>query len=156
MEYKSQSERISNTQTNSKATQIDPERKKRCEEMIKEGIPRDDIRKETGLAEHTITAIRQQMEGVPDKDWKKSVADKLKSVVWKGANKLEGEIETISPSQLPVALAILIDKIAVLQDQPTAIVEQRMIKITHEDINKMLKADVIDINPTPPPTLHPE
>ena len=150
MEYESKPERIKNTQTNSKGSQIEPERRRICEDMIKNGVPRDEIREKTGLAEHTITAIRQGMEGLPDKDWKRSVADKLKSVVWKGASKLEDEIDTVSPSQLPVALAILIDKIAILQDQPTAVVEHRMVKITHEDINRMLRAEeIIDITPKP-------
>ena len=148
MEYESKPERIKNTQTNSKGSQIDPERRRICEDMIKNGVTRDEIREKTGLAEHTITAIRQGMEGLPDKDWKKSVADKLKSVVWKGASKLDAEIENVSTSQLPVALAILIDKIAILQDQPTAVVEHRMVKITHEDINKMIRAEeIIDITP---------
>jgi hypothetical protein len=45
---------------------------------------------------------------------------------------------------MPVSLAILIDKIAVLQDQPTVIVESRL-KISHEHLNKMLSGEIIDL-----------
>jgi hypothetical protein len=40
----------------------------------------------------------------------------------------------------------MVDKVAALQDAPTVIVEHRL-RVSHEDINSMLKGDIIDIKP---------
>ena len=43
---------------------------------------------------------------------------------------------------MPISLAVLIDKINVLSDQPTAVTEHRM-RITHEELNNM----ILDVTP---------
>jgi hypothetical protein len=157
MEYEPQKELIRNNQNWSNGSQIDAERRKKCEELLREGVTRNEIREITGLSEHSITAIKQDMQGMPDKDWKTSMAKILKSAGMKGANRLESEIENIHPNFLPTALGIIIDKIAILQDQPTAVVEHRIQRISQDDINKMLKGQeeiIIDV-PADGPLDHP-
>jgi hypothetical protein len=149
MEYESKKERIRNNQNHSNAKNIEPERREICERMLKEGKTRDEIREVTGLATQSISAIKQDTEGVSDKDWKVNMAKLMKTAGLKGAGRLADEIENIHPNFLPTALGIIIDKIAILQDQPTAVVEHRIQRISQDDINRMLKGqkDIIDITP---------
>jgi len=150
MEYEPKKERIRNNQNYSNAKNIEPERREVCERMLKEGKTRDEIREVTGLATQSISAIKQDTEGVSDKDWKVNMAKLMKTAGLKGAGRLANEIENIHPNFLPTALGIIIDKIAILQDQPTAVVEHRIQRISQDDINRMLKGqkDIIDITPT--------
>lgn len=152
MEYEPKKELIRNNQNYSNGKNIDEERRKQCIALINEGKTRDEIREITGLSEHSITAIRQDTQGLSDKDWKTNMANILKSAGLKGAGRLNAEIENIHPNFLPTALGIIIDKIAILQDQPTAVVEHRIQKISQDDLNKMLKgqSEIIDIKPTDP------
>jgi hypothetical protein len=153
MEYEPKKELIRNNQNYSNGTQIDAERRKICIEMLNEGKTRNEIREATGLSEHSISAIKADTQGLSDKDWKTNMANILKSAGLKGAGRLNNEIENIHPNFLPTALGIIIDKIAILQDQPTAVVEHRIQRISQDDINKMLKGNediVIDVQPEPP------
>jgi hypothetical protein len=143
MEYEPKKEIIRNNQHYSNAKNIEPERRQRCEEMLKQGITRDEIVKETGLSEHSVSAIKGDMTGLSDKDWKTNMANIMKNAGMKGANRLNNEIDNIHPNFLPTALGIIIDKIAVLQDQPTAVIEHRIQRISQDDINKMLKGETI-------------
>jgi hypothetical protein len=63
--------------------------------------------------------------------------------------RLINEIPNLSPNQLPLAIAIITDKALALNDQPTTITEQRL-RISHEDLDKMLKGEIIDITPEDP------
>jgi len=150
MEYEPKKELIHNNQNWSNGKQIDADRRKQCEELLTKGITRDEIREITGLSEHSISAIKKEMQGLSDKDWKNNMANIMKSAALKGANRLNNEIEKIHPNFIPTALGIIIDKIAILQDQPTAVVEHRIQKISQDDINRMLKgqSDIIDIAPS--------
>lgn len=153
MEYEPKKELIRNNQNYSNGTQIDAERRKICIEMLNAGKTRNEIREATGLSEHSISAIKADTQGLSDKDWKTNMANILKSAGLKGAGRLNNEIENIHPNFLPTALGIIIDKIAILQDQPTAVVEHRIQRISQDDINKMLKGKediVIDVQPEPP------
>ena len=153
MEYESKKELIRNNQNYSNAKEIDKERKERCMQLLREGVTRDEIREITGLSEHSISAIKADMQGLGDKDWKTNMAKILKSAGLKGANRLNNEIENIHPNFLPTALAIIIDKIGVLQDQPTAVVEHRIQRVSQEDINLMLNGQKKIIDITPPSDL---
>jgi hypothetical protein len=76
--------------------------------------------------------------------WKKQTAMTLSQIVSKGGERLLSEIDNISPAQLPLAIAIMADKVMALQDAPTIVVEHRL-RVSHNDINAMLKGEVIDI-----------
>lgn len=132
---------------------VAPEKRAKVVEMIEAGESMKQIVREVGVAKDTAIAIRRAEEdkrgGVDLNTWKKNTANTLSQVVNRGAQRLlDGEIENIPAGQLPLALAILTDKVLALQDAPAVVVEHRL-RISHEDINKMLKgeADIIDITP---------
>lgn len=119
--------------------------------MIDAGETMAEISRELGMGKDTAIAIRRQEEdkrgGLDINTWKKKTAATLSEVVNRGAQRLlDGEIENIPAGQLPLALAILTDKVLALQDAPAVIVEHRL-RVSHEDINKMLlgQTEVIDI-----------
>lgn len=95
---------------------------------------------------HIVSALRDQAE--EDNPafnlvaWKKSTAATLSRFVSKGADKLERQVEEMPLQSLPIAIAVAIDKLLLLHDQPQTIVEQRL-RIDHNAVNDMLKADGI-------------
>ena len=70
----------------------------------------------------------------------------MSQIVSRGSTRLLEEIENIPAGQLPLAIAIMTDKVLALQDAPTVIVEHRL-RVSHDDINAMLKGDIIDLPP---------
>jgi hypothetical protein len=146
MEYESKYERVKSDNKEGKQEKLDPEKRQKIEWMTQEGHTQKEIAEEVKVSSHTVVAVRQQM-GDSDIDigsYKKQTADLFKKIVMKGAHRLNTEIDDIPIGMMPVSLAILIDKIAVLQDQPTVIVENRL-KISHEHLNKMLEGEIIDL-----------
>ena len=115
--------------------------------MLADGASQRKIQQETGVSAHTVVGIRKSMPAMDEKGWKKEVVEKLRNVVSRGASRLSDEIDDIPITAMPVSLGILIDKINVLNDQPTAVVEHRM-RITHDEINNiLLDAEIISETP---------
>lgn len=73
----------------------------------------------------------------------------MAAIVAKGSTRLLAEIENIPPGQLPLALAIMTDKVLALQDAPAVVVEHRL-RVSHDDINKMIRGEVIDVPASKP------
>lgn len=148
MEFKSKQEIIGNDQKQNHTGERLPEPvRERIKQMIMEGHTQREIQEETGVSAHTVVGIRKSMPALDEKSWKKNMVNTLRNVVSKGANRLNDEIDSIPITAMPISLGILIDKINVLNDQPTAVVEHRM-RITHDEINSIiLDADVIDEKP---------
>lgn len=148
MEFKSKQEIISNDQTqNHTGERLPEELRNRVKQMLSEGKSQREIQAETNVSAHTIVGIRKLMPALDEKSWKKNVMETLRDVVSRGASRLSNEIDDIPITAMPVSIAILIDKINVLNDQPTAVVEHRM-RITHDEINNiLLDANVIDEKP---------
>ena len=148
MEFKSKQEIISKDQTqNHTGERLPEELRERIKQMLAEGASQRKIQAETGVSAHTVVGIRKSMPALDEKGWKKEVVEKLRSVVSRGASRLSDEIDDIPITAMPVSLGILIDKINVLNDQPTAVVEHRM-RITHDEINNILM-DIEIISETP-------
>lgn len=140
---------------------LDPKKREKALEMIEAGETMAEISRELSIGKDTAIAIRRQEEdkrgGLDINTWKKKTAATLSEVVNRGAQRLlDGEIENIPAGQLPLALAILTDKVLALQDAPAVIVEHRL-RVSHEDINKMLRGqtEVIDIPTNEPPKIGP-
>lgn len=115
--------------------------------MLKDGSGASEIREATGVNRTTIIAMRQNMEsnsGFELGTWKKQTASLMSQIVSRGSSRLLQEIENIPAGQLPLAIAIMTDKVLALQDAPTVVVEHRL-RVSHEDINSMLKGEIIDI-----------
>ena len=150
MEYESSQDRLS-TNPSSRVTgkKVAKEKRDLTIELLKDGVGTNAVVEQTGLTKQTVIAIKKDTEdnkGFDLGSWKKNTSALLSQIVTKGSVRLLDAIEDIPAGQLPLAIAILVDKVAVLQDAPTVVVEHRL-KVTHHDINKMLKGDIIDIPP---------
>ena len=149
MDYKSSPERLSTNPSKDKrvASKLDKDKKVKVKELLQNGTALRAIEKETGVARTTIRGVRNEMEDNKEFNlgtWKKQTAMTLSQIVSKGGERLLSEIDNISPAQLPLAIAIMADKVMALQDAPTIVVEHRL-RVSHNDINAMLKGEVIDI-----------
>jgi transposase-like protein len=136
-------------------SRLDPERKAEIEKMLQEGVSVRQITSEMSASKNTVMAVRDQMEDSGKFDlgsWKKQTINNLAKFVNKGSTRLEKEVENIPAGQLPLALAIAIDKIMALQYAPAVVVEHRL-RISADDINTLLKIpkqadqNIIDVEP---------
>jgi IS30 family transposase len=154
MTFESEPERLpTNPSTRSTGEGLTNDQRQRVITLLKDGVSVNEVVDQTGHSKHTVLAIRRAQEdanGLNLMNWKKATAATMAAIVAKGSTRLLEEIENIPAGQLPLALAILTDKVLALQDVPTVVVEHRL-RVSHEDINKMLKgeADVIDLPPEP-------
>ena len=78
-------------------------------------------------------------------DWRKDVTGFLEVAIWKGTKRLaESSINLIDDRGLPVAIAVLTDKLSVIKGQPTSIHLSMTASVNHRD----LMADLRDRNVT--------
>lgn len=76
-------------------------------------------------------------------DWRKDVTGFLEIAIWKGTKRLaESSINLIDDRGLPVAVAVLTDKLAVIKGQPTSIHLAMTASVNHRE----LMADLRDRN----------
>lgn len=149
MEYKSDESRLP-TDPNNEHTgnNLTDEQRKAIHALLDDGVGTAEIAKQLGHSKHTVIAVRRAREdangGLNLNTWKKATAATMAAIVAKGSTRLLAEIENIPPGQLPLALAIMTDKVLALQDAPAVVVEHRL-RVSHEDINKMIKGEVIDV-----------
>jgi len=150
-EFKPNPERIkTDVKSRHKGTQIPEEKRKAIEEKLKAGEGIVSIAREVKSSEHTVSAIRNDLsKGVELNAWKAGHRTNLMVAAQMMGERLINEIPNLSPNQLPLAIAIITDKALALNDQPTTITEQRL-RISHEDLDKMLKGEIIDITPEDP------
>lgn len=150
MEYESSPERLStNPSLRVTGKKVPKEKRDKTIELLKDGLGASAVSAQTGVSKPAVLAIRKDIEDHKGFDlgtWKKNTSALLSQIVSKGSHRLLEEIENIPAGQLPLAIAIMTDKVMALQDAPTVVVEHRL-KVTHQDINKMLKGDIIDIVP---------
>lgn len=147
MEYESKKDLLSTNPTGEvTGTGIPKEKRDKVVELLMQGKTNAEVALESGVSKPTVIAIKkaEKANEFSVNEWKKNISTALASIVSKGAERLSVEIERIPAGQLPMAIAILTDKILLLQDAPQTIVEHRL-RITHEDINKMISGEVIDI-----------
>lgn len=115
--------------------------------LYADGKTNAEVSAQTGVSKPVCIAIKKKASsgGLDVAEWKRQVTAMFAGIVHKGAERLMVDIDNIPAGQLPLALAILTDKILALQDAPQTIVEHRL-KISHEDINKMIKGEVIELD----------
>lgn len=149
MEYESSPERLkTNFSERSTGKKIAKEKREKVIDMLKDGAGASAVSVETGVNKNAVIAIKKDLEDNKGFDlgtWKKNTAHLMSQIVSKGSTRLLEEIENIPAGQLPVAIAIITDKVMSLQDAPTVVVEHRL-RVSHEDINAMIRADAIDIS----------
>lgn len=106
-----------------------------------------------GISDHVVTALRRQDDedhGVDLSAWKRHTAATLARFVATGTQRLVDEVDKIPVGQLPIPIAVAIDKIAHLTDSPQTITEHRL-TISHEAINRaILDADIVSVNEIKP------
>lgn len=152
MEYQANNESLNDPTKNLPA----PVRKI-AEKLILDGKSCEETAKIVSVRKSTIVSVRQQMEGDGKLElgsWKREVAGLLGDFVTKGAVRLSENVESIPIGQLPMAIAIAIDKVRDLADAPTVRIETRL-KITQDELNRAFDIDtdakaskVIDATPT--------
>ena len=126
-------------------------------DAIVEGIlqnkPLAQISKETGLSEHTAFKYIRGVKVPSDypeneEDWRKDVTGFMEVAIWKGTKRLaEDSMSFIDDRSLPVAVAVLTDKLATIKGQPTSIHLAMTASVNHRDLMKDLKErDVTPVN----------
>lgn len=150
MEYESKPDRLStNPSIRSTGKKIPKEKREKVIDMLKDGAGTQHIAEEVGVSKPSVISIKKDVEdnkGFELGTWKKNTSALLSQIVSRGSERLLEEIQNIPAGQLPLAIAIMTDKVLSLQEAPTVVVEHRL-RVSHEDINKMLKSDVIDVTP---------
>lgn len=148
MNYESSQERLPTNHTKPNGGKNLPKEKvDKIEELLKQGMGTTAIVEEVGVCNNSVIAIKKQMEDASKFEsgtWKKNTARIMSEIVTRGSERLMSEIDDLPVGQLPLAIAIMTDKVLALQDAPSVIVEHRL-KVRHEDINAMIRGDIIDI-----------
>lgn len=146
MEFESQQERVKNDKKSTTLEKLDKAKKEQIVWMTEQGHTQKDIEEKVEVSSHTVVAVRNEMgdKNIDLGSYKKQTSDLFKSIILKGANRLDTEIDKLPISQMPLALAILIDKVQTLNDQPVVVTEHRL-RIKHEDINRLISGEIIDI-----------
>lgn len=151
MEYESSPERVKTDNKSTTLEKLDPKKKQEIVWLTEQGHTQKEIEEKVEVSSHTVVAVRNEM-GDKDIDlgtYKRRTSDLFKSIILKGAHRLDSEIEKLPISQMPLALAILIDKVQTLNDQPVVVTEHRL-RVKHEDINKLISGDIIDVSTNKP------
>lgn len=108
------------------------------------------ISQEVGLDTHTTSKYIRGVKvpkDYPDneEDWRKDVVGFLEVAIWKGTKRLaEESMQFIDDRSLPVAVAVLTDKLAATKGQPTSIHLSMTASVNHRE----LMADLRDRNVT--------
>ena len=114
-----------------------------AEKMLKEGRTCEETAKIVSVRKQTIVNLRKELEGEGKLDiggWKKEVAGDIAEFVRRGSARLVNNVDNIPIGQLPMAIAIAIDKVRDLADTPTIKVETRL-KISQDELKKAFSLD---------------
>ena len=103
------------------------------------------IAEATGLSEHTTLKYIRGVK-VPhdypetEDEWRKDVTGFLEVAIWKGTKRLAQESMTfIDDRSLPVAVAVLTDKLSNIKGQPTSIHLAMTASVSHRDLMRDLR-----------------
>jgi hypothetical protein len=109
----------------------------------------NDVGLDTETASKYIRGVKVPKD-YPDneEDWRKDVTGFLEVAIWKGTKRLaENAMHFIDDRGLPVAVAVLVDKLAATKGQPTSIHLNMTASVSHRDLMADLKdRDVTPVN----------
>jgi len=118
-------------------------------DTIFEGVvmnkPLDKISSETGLSRNTALKYIRGVKVPADypeteEEWRNDVTGFLKIAIWKGTKRLASESMAIIPDgSLPVAVAVLTDKLQMLSGQPTSIHLAVHQQVGHKDLMREIE-----------------
>ena len=137
-------ERLPTTNNRNTGNQIPEEKREAIISDLQEGLGVVAVAKRHETSTHAVTALKNKIEDEADGfnlvSWKKSTAATLSHFVSKGSERLVREIDDMPLASLPIAIAVAIDKIQALHDQPQTVVEHRL-RIDQGTINELLKSE---------------
>jgi transposase-like protein len=139
-------EKLSTTSNRHTGEKLPEEVKLKVLAYLKEGNGIASTAEEFGLSVNIVQALRKNAE---DTDpafnlaaWKKQTAATLSHFAAKGSKRLVEEVDKMPLASLPIAIAVAIDKIQALHDQPQTVVEHRL-RVDHQSLNSMFQAEGI-------------
>ena len=137
-------ERLPTSNNRNTGNQIPEEKREAIISDLQEGLGVVAVAKRHETSTHAVTALKNKIEDEADGfnlvSWKKSTAATLSHFVSKGSERLVREIDDMPLASLPIAIAVAIDKIQALHDQPQTVVEHRL-RIDQGTINELLKSE---------------
>lgn len=137
-------ERLPTTNNRNTGNQIPEEKREAIITDLQDGLGVVAVAKKHETSTHAVTALKNKIEDEADGfnlvSWKKSTAATLSHFVSKGSERLVREIDDMPLASLPIAIAVAIDKIQALHDQPQTVVEHRL-RIDQGTINELLKSE---------------
>lgn len=106
--------------------ETDPERFKSIVSDLKSGKTLEQTVVDNRAGKTTVNRIKNELMTAGDlKDWKKRTAGKAAALAERMIERMADNLDQIKPNQLSIPAAVLIDKVAMLSDQPSQIVEHR-------------------------------
>ena len=103
---------------------------------------------------HVVADIRKNLEDEGKLDilaFKRRTAARLASFIGKAVERLDSEVENIPIGQLMLPTAIAIDKLNGLSEATPTVNIKAELRISADDINKMLSPTIIDVTSLPDP-----
>ena len=128
--------------------------KKKAEKLLQNGVPPAEVAALTGMDRHVVSDIRKNLqdEGKLDiLEFKRRTAARLASFIGKAVERLDSEVENIPIAQLMLPTAIAIDKLNGLSEATPTVNIKAELRISADDINKMLSPTIIDVTSLPDP-----
>lgn len=128
--------------------------KKKAEKLLQNGVPPAEVAALTGIDKSVVADIRKNLEDEGKLDilaFKRRTAARLASFIGKAVDRLDSEVENIPISQLMLPTAIAIDKLNNLTEASAVVTIKAELRISADDINKMLNPDIIDVITLPSP-----
>jgi len=139
-------ERLQTTNNRNTGSQLPDEKRESIIVDLQEGLGIIACAKKHETSTHAVTALKNKLEdeseGFNLVSWKKSTAATLSHFVSKGSERLVREIDDMPLASLPIAIAVAIDKIQALHDQPQTVVEHRL-RIDQGSLNELLRSEGI-------------
>ena len=136
-------------------SKLDQDKADRIFDGIVKNEPLNKIAGDTGLSPVTtykyIRGVKVPSD-YPDTEesWRQDVTGFLEVAIWKGTKRLaETSMAFIDDRSLPVAVAVLTDKLATIKGQPTSIHLAMTASVNHRDLMADLKNRSAEQNVTP-------
>ena len=155
MDTDPQYERLDDTPKEAGRT-LPPATKKRIESLLKQGTPPAETARLVAVDREIVSGIRNNLADSGQLDmlaFKRRTAARLASFIDKGLNRLDSEVDSIPIGQLMLSTAIALDKLDKVTDAAPTVNVKAELKISADDINKLLNINntIIDVTPTEKP-----
>jgi hypothetical protein len=126
--------------------------KKRIESLLKQGTPPAETAKLVAADPDTVREMRNNLADAGQLDmlaFKRRTAARLASFIDKSLQRLDNEVDDIPIGQLMLPTAIAIDKMEKLVDPAPTVQVKAELRISADDINKLLGfgSPVVDVTP---------